>query len=460
MAKTKSLTTQKINAIVKKKVDSALEDKVKTYGPSIGSAESGTLDKKPRKIAGTSLLKRLYRNSDPLRKGINVITDAVVVGGSHLEPWKGEKFNERHSLILYRFFDEPNDEDTMNDLNRDTGHDLFTYGDAYHEIVTDLALFSKFKAQLNDNRVDPYNVVIPFKLYRLDPETMEVKTDKDGTITEYIQTVQGGTNSFSANQVIHYKLSSPLDPNYGLAPGSVMQNLIASYIYITDYNGKFFENNATPRLHIDLGEKADPKKMGEFIDKIEAQIKGQPHKNLVTGGGVKVNPISLKVDEEFQNYSVTLRNEILSQLGVMPIIAGSLESVGSTGELQVVLFKTLAVKPIQQIMEDRINRKIIKNLFKGVKLSYKFNPVDALDAKYMSEMDSADLKNQVRTINEVRESRGLAAVSWGDTPVIPFSNASLATLPIDGKPKEKPIEEKPKPENKKPKKRKDGIQNI
>jgi len=459
MAKTtKPMTTQKINAIVNKKVDKLLGEKSKTYGPSIGSVNTGTLDKEPRKVAETGLLKRLYRNSDPLRKGINVITDATVVGGSHLEPWKGEKFNERHSLILYRFFDEPNDEDTMNDLNRDVGHDLLTYGDAYQEIVTDMPSFNKFKTQLNDNRVDPYNVIIPFQLYRLDPETMQVKTDKDGTILEYVQTVQGGTNSFSAKQVIHYKLSSPLDPNYGLAPGSVMQNLIASYIYITDYNGKFFENNATPRLHIDLGDKADPKKLAEFIDKIEAQIKGQPHKNLITGGGVKVTPISLKVDDEFQNYSVTLRNEILSQLGVMPIIAGSLENVGATGELQVVLFKTLAVKPLQQIIEDRINRKIIKNLFKGVMLAYKFNPVDALDAKYMSEMDSADLKNQVRTINEVRESRGLPAVSWGDTPVIPFSNASLATLPTDEKPKEKPVvEEQPKPKDKKPKKRKDGI---
>ena len=453
---TKTISTQKINAIVDKKVEKLLNDKVKTYGPSVGTLDIGTIDEKPRKVAEASLLKRLYRNSDPLRKGINVITDAAVVGGSHLEPWKGEKFNERHSMILYRFFEEPNEEDTMNDLNRDCGHDLLTYGDAYNEIVVDIKLLDKFRSQINDNRVDPYNVIIPFKLYRIDPETMKVETDSEGNITQYVQTVQGSQNEFSPSQVVHYKLSSPLDANYGLAPGSVMQNLIASYIYITDYNGKFFENNATPRLHIDLGEKADPKKLNEFIEQIEAKIKGQPHKNLITGGGVKVTPISLKVDEEFQNYSVTLRNEILSQMGVMPIIAGTMDNVGQTAELQVVLFKTLAVKPLQQIIEDRINRKIIKNLFKGIKLLYKFNPVDSLDAKYVSEIDSMDLKNQVRTINEVRETRGLPPVPWGYTPVIPFSNASLATLPTEGSPKEKPdVEEKPIP--KKPSKRKDGI---
>ncbi len=35
----------------------------------------------------------------------------------------------------------------------------------------------------------------------------------------------------------------------------------------------------------------------------------------------------------------------------------------------------------------------------------------------------------IRTINEVRADRGLAPVAWGDRPVIPFSDASLAVLP-------------------------------
>ena len=129
--------------------------------------------------------------------------------------------------------------------------------------------------------------------------------------------------------------------------------------------------------------------------------------------------------------------EILSQVGVPPFIAGIIQGSGTTAPDQINVFKSLAVKPIQQIISSRVNRKIIKQLFQGVKLTYNHNPVDSLDANYVSMLDERDLRNQIRTVNEVRASRGLHKVKWGDQPIIPFSNAAIAKLPAgSGEPAE------------------------
>ena len=424
------MTPAKIRATVKATI--AKEEKNKTYGGTIGTLDLGGTETKSREVSTAELNQMFYKTSEPLRKGIDTAAKGVVVGGYNFSPWRGEEFNERHSLVLHRFFDEPNDDDEWSDLLKDVALDLLTYGDAYQEVSVNVAKYLRFKKQLNDSRVDPYNVDIPYKLFRLNPKTMKIKTDKHGKVTGYTQSIGSEKVPFSPDQVIHYKFATPLDENYGTSPGATLKNLIASYIYATVYNAEFFENNATPRLHIDLGENATQEDCDKFIAQAEKVLKGQPHKNLVTGGGVTVNPISIRNDEEFQEYRNNIMLEILAQVGVPPFVAGITANTGTTAPDQINLFKSLTIKPIQQIIASRLNRKIIKKLFVGVKLTYNFNPVDSLDAGYVSTLDERDLRNQIRTVNEVRASRGLHKVEWGDAPIIPFSNAAIAQLDSDG----------------------------
>ena len=38
------------------------------------------------------------------------------------------------------------------------------------------------------------------------------------------------------------------------------------------------------------------------------------------------------------------------------------------------------------------------------------------------------MKNQVKSINEIRQEQGLSPVDWGDKPIIPWSDANSAIL--------------------------------
>ena len=92
----------------------------------------------------------------------------------------------------------------------------------------------------------------------------------------------------------------------------------------------------------------------------------------------------------------------------------------------------MGVKPIQAVISERINKKILnEEFFPYARLNFVFNAIDYLDLRDEVEIEEKDLKAGVRTINQVRASRGMEPCDWGDRPLIPFSDASLAQLPKD-----------------------------
>ena len=57
-----------------------------------------------------------------------------------------------------------------------------------------------------------------------------------------------------------------------------------------------------------------------------------------------------------------------------------------------------------------------------------FNPLGALDVQEQIKLEEHDLKNLIKTVNEVRLDRGLEATEWGNILMIPYSNAEQAII--------------------------------
>lgn len=380
-------------------------------------------------------LERIYNDDEWVRATIDKIVASCTVGGYHFKPKKGTELNEEHQSLLERFFEEPNEEDCFIDILRSTILDLLIYGDAYNEktfLNVDRQNIQELILEFNEKIKEGRNLTsldIPYKIYYLPAKTIEIKSDGK-TILEYQQKVHGSqVQVFSPLEIVQYKLPSPNGDIYGYAPTSTMANTIAADIYASLYNAKFFENNATPRLHINL-EDVSPEGLKEFAARVEAELKGNPHKNLLTSGKVRVEPISLKnTDIEFSNFSEGLRTKIFAMFGMYPIVMGitgtaTRESV----QAQISLYKNITCRNIQNIVASRINRKIIRQLFPAIKMEFEFNALDILDEKDMMDVVERKLRNQMITINEWRSSVGLKPVPYGDKPIIPWSKAKEAIL--------------------------------
>lgn len=409
----------------------------KSYTPQAFAIDivSGETKKKYKPITPRTL-ERMYNDDEWVRSTIDKIVASCTAGGYHFKPRKGTELNEEYQSILERFFDEPNDEDTFTDILRSTFLDLLTYGDGYNEKtflkkkgqkIQDLILDFNQKIEKSKN-TDKFD--IPYNLYYLSAKTIEIKhTGRE--IEEYHQKINEEIKTrFSPLEIVHYKLPSPGGDIYGYAPAATMSNTIAADIYASLYNAKFFENNATPRLHINIGD-VSPEELTKFATYVQTELKGNPHKNLITSGNVKVEPISLKnTDMEFSNFAEGLRTKIFAMFGMYPIVMGitgtaTRESVQS----QISMYKNITCRNFQMIVASRINRKIIKQLFPAIKMDFEFNALDVLDEKDMMDVVERKLRNQMILINEWRASVGLKPVDWGNRPVIPWSKASEAILP-------------------------------
>ena len=400
----------------------------------------------PRELVSADNLEKFFTTCPGVAKSVMLISKAVGMSGHHFSPRRFTELREGHVFMAEMVFRDPNEEDSGAVMQIDLAGDLLTYGDAYLEFRKDSLLLNKWKnmsREIRTKKVDKnknfierlYKLQNPFAFYRINPKYMAIETDSTGKIKQYVQTVAGlKVGTYKPEDIIHFKLQNPIDEIYGMAPGAPLGNNIAAYIWAIQYNGLFFENNATPRLHIDLGKDAKQTDVDVFIAYAKKHLQGKPHANLVTRGGSEVNPIGLtNKDMEFNEYLKYNREEIFGNYGLMPFVAGIVNK-SSDPEQEIRIFKFLGVKPIQAVIQERMNKKVMtEENFPLAWIDFKFNAIDYLDLKDAIEIQEADLRNQIRTVNEIRQERGLMPVPWGDEPIIPFSDASKARLPVNGR---------------------------
>ena len=414
----------------------------KTYMPSICTLDTSfygaTSDRQDS--TDNQIHERLYKVEEWSRSAIDAIARSCTSAGYHFSvkqyilPYIDKnKIDLSHKMsLIAKFFEMPNEKDHIEDLVWDIMIDLLVYGNAYLEKSFASNRLPRFNIDFENDTLNPLKFEkFPFKLYKLDAGQIAIKTNGK-RITKYEQRCNGKlVASFNPRQVIHFKYPGPGVDVYGLSPLKTLQNAMAADLLAGQFNAQFFSNNATPRLHIDLGN-VGVKELQRFVERANTQLKGKPHSSLVTTGGATVNAISVNnKDMEFDIYAKRLRERIFAVLGMQPAILGL---VSDTRDLahQISLFTNLTVKPLQKLVARRLNREVIMDFFKNTPIDYVFNPISSLDIEsYVKQMD-ADLKNLVKTINEVRRDRGLPSVAWGNTPIIPYSDASQAILPTDG----------------------------
>jgi len=376
--------------------------------------------------------QQFYFAEENLSAAIDAIVRAVISSGYRLKSRDENGENaERNMQIGKQLMMNMNDEDTIVDIVTDILYDMLIFGKGFlEERKARKGIVDFYFKKVADKSVPVQDLPkIPIRYYRQPARYMTAKWDdtagKAKTLLGYTRKINSVKEEFDKKDIIlfSYLYKDGLLPS---PPSESIKNSAAASLKLTEYNGDFFANNATPRLHIELGNVT--KEVHEkFSKKFEEQLKGKPHKNIITKGGVVINPINLSNKEmEFKSLDDTMQQKILAKYGVMPGLVGK-NMVGLSK--QFFVFKIMTITPIQKIIDNRLNKRIFYGTFNSLNLEYESIPMDTVDKKDLSDVNEKYLKNQVFTVNEVRKSMGLSSVDWGDRPIIPFSDASLAPLP-------------------------------
>ena len=352
-------------------------------------------------------LEILYKRESWVRAAVGVIERTTTAKGFKLVPIAGadlKKVDQKRLGKLIALLEQPNGEDTFTDICSEIVIDLETYGDAYIETVLD-------------------KEGLPSALYNIYCPSIRVLVDEHGVVQGYIQIQDswGSQNAvtFTNEEIEHFRLHNPGNEVYGLSPLESLATPIEIDLYAQAYNRDFFKNDATPRLHVDMGNcTIDQLKRNREYWKSTFRGTGNPHKTIITEGGATCKPIGTPPkDMEFLNQRKFSRDEILSVYGVPPEKIGIMDSANrANSKEQDKTFKEDKIIPLQKYLGDKINKQIVARF--DVPYKFEFIKPDIEDAKSQAEIDEIDLRNGIVTINEVRRKRGLDDVSWGNVPII------------------------------------------
>ena len=231
------------------------------------------------------------------------------------------------------------------------------------------------------------------------------------------------TTDPNPNEIIHFKLYSPLNTYYGVPDSIAAGQAVVGDAYANQYNIDYFQNKAVPRYVIIVkGAQLDGESEEKLFRFLQTDLRGQNHRTLYiplppdneqTKVEFKMEAIEAGIqDSSFETYHKQNRLDVLTAHQVPPSKIGVSDSGLAEALASDRTFKEQVARPKQRNMEKVIN-KIIKE-FTDV-LVLKFNELTLTDENTQSQIDEKYLRNQVVTPNEVREgSLGKPPIPGGD----------------------------------------------
>jgi HK97 family phage portal protein len=228
---------------------------------------------------------------------------------------------------------------------------------------------------------------------------------------------------FGKREIVWISQHPRTDSIYGRSAVEVLQDVIMSLIYGAIFNLDFYTNNNMPDGVIQL-IGANQEQIKKFRERFEKQFKikdtygnwrKQFHKYPIVNMDIKFTPFQLKPEElQIISQQQWFSKIVWACFNVTPSELGFTEGSNKATELvQSKVFKRKAVRPLLKLLEYHINTQIIPE-FGYDDIKFKFNDFDVVEETERAKLFEIQLRNGIKTINEVRGELGLLSIEGGD----------------------------------------------
>jgi HK97 family phage portal protein len=222
---------------------------------------------------------------------------------------------------------------------------------------------------------------------------------------------------FEDDEIIHIYEPRPEAKNYlwGISEIDSIGLSIALEFSGLKHNKEMFDNNGMdPRGILSFDKETSNVSIQSFINRMK-QDKNK--KGLLTVKGATYQSTgNNNRDLDFLNLLNYSRDRILIGFQVPPAVIGIVETahLGSgTGDSQEKSFNN-TLSGDCKIIENAFNKVLGRSGFKEV---FEYNHMDLENKLTRAQIEDIQLKNGVKSINEVRLDYGLNPVDWGDLPL-------------------------------------------
>ena len=290
------------------------------------------------------------------------------------------------------------------------------------------------------------------ELYHVDGATIKPKFDEHGMAGDpaYEQWLPGQKSDKPqaewGNDDLVYIMWNPQGAvdmfGYGMSPVEAGLAVGTAFLYAEAYNMGFFKTNTIPPVIINMGKDVNANQVESFKMFLAAEMGGVNgfHQPVIGsfGDGFDIKTLlSNPKDMAWKEYVEWQMKWKVALYRMSPQDIGfSLDMYKVEGEVQQQLSKNKAIRSLQNVIAEFINREIIDDWgYEGASdnMQFQWIDTDTVDPKAQAEIDEIYLRNGKISINEVRRRDGDDPIAGGVRPTIILGSQ---ILPLDHTPLE------------------------
>ena len=255
------------------------------------------------------------------------------------------------------------------------------------------------------------------------------ETNKDFLQGYTFKDKNGGTITYPPSEIIYLRYPHPVNLIDGASPVQRMARIVDIEKYVEIYEKTFFENSARPDVILSMKGDAKGVRAGKDANRVLEQWRekhagpGKFHEPTILSNMEVTTLNATNKDFEFAALA-GWTGDMLSAAYSMP--KGKLfpEKINrANGFMIEQTFNRDCIAPRINLWDEVMTIDLAAEFDDRLIIKHD-NPVPA-DQAFELKKDESDLKNQVNSVNEVRERRGETRVEWGDKPLVTFNIVQL-----------------------------------
>jgi hypothetical protein len=256
------------------------------------------------------------------------------------------------------------------------------------------------------------------------PVTMKCKRDEFGTVTEWQQDNDGGTQTFAPEDVVHFYYKREKGNAYGTSFLIPVLDDVRALRQAEENVLKMMYRNIYPFYHIAVGTE-DATGTSKEVDQLKEALDGMDVEGgLVTTERVQIKPIASDKVIDAEPYLKYMEARVFSGMGIPEIMFGRGNTANrSTGD-NMTSEMADRIRAICRVIEMFFNSFIIKELLMEGGYDPVLNPDQAVEFKFNDNEVDVMIKKEIHAIykyehnaiteDEMRDELGMDPIPDGE----------------------------------------------